>query len=171
MIPFVLSIAMAALACAAVVARPKSVLIRAFLILGIISGSATSMWLSSEYAGKPLEMDVPADIIVYGQAVDVRGGKIYIMFKHTDGKLPTTHMVTDYNKKLSEALKEGKKKGSGKPFRMKNATADGKGNEGQAGGREGGSEGDGTGSGSMSEESNPYSIHSLPPAILPQKDQ
>ena len=169
MIPFALNIALAAICCIAIAYNFKSVSAKALLITTIALGSTLSLWLITEYAGKPLAMEMPRDIVVYGQAVDVNGGKIYIMYRESDGGFPPKLLETDYSKELSEALKKGRKQGQGKPFRMKTKGGKGEGDgKGKQGSGKDGKKGDGKGH-SLSQSPKSYEISGLPPAIMPTK--
>tara|TARA_R100001443_G_scaffold10346_4_gene19991 strand:+ start:5194 stop:5607 length:414 start_codon:yes stop_codon:yes gene_type:complete len=137
------------------------------MILSVTIASLISFWLITLYAGKPVEKSLPSDIIVYGQAIDMKELKVYILYKKTNGKLPPTLVELDYSKELKEALKKGLKEQKGKPFRMKKGEGEGEGKEGD--GQEGDGDGEGEGDGSLSNESETWNIMRLPPPRLPSK--
>ncbi len=157
---------MAILCCLAIICRFQDVLLRTAMIISVALASLISFWLITLYAGKPITKDLPSDIIVYGQAIDITNKKIYILYKKTSGDLPPTLVELEYSKELKGSLKEGMEQSEGKPFRMKKSDGDG-GKDGQEGEGEGQSEG--SGDGSLSQESNTWNIMPLPPPILPEK--
>jgi|TARA_R110002020_G_scaffold46539_22_gene132410 hypothetical protein len=136
------------------------------MIICVTVASLISFWLITLYAGKPISKDLPTDIIVYGQAIDIKNKKIYILYKNTNGELPPTLIEIEYSKSLKGSLKEGMEQSKGKPFRMKKR-GDG---DGQNGDGDGESQEDGEGNqGAMSQESETWDIGPLPPPILPDK--
>tara|TARA_Y100001938_G_scaffold127991_1_gene181367 strand:- start:204 stop:701 length:498 start_codon:yes stop_codon:yes gene_type:complete len=165
MIPFIINLSIAVLCCLAIIFRFKDFVVRGSMIIAVTVASLISFWLITLYAGKPVEKTLPSDIIVYGQAIDMKELKVYILYKKTNGKLPPTLVELDYSKELKEALKKGLNEQEGKPFRMKKGEGEGK--EGE--GKEGEGEGEGEGDGSLSNESETWNIMQLPPARLPDK--
>jgi len=136
------------------------------MIICVVVASLISFWLITLYAGKPITQNLPDDIIVYGQAVDMQNQKIYILYKPTAGDLPPTLIEMDYSRTLNDSLKKGRQQSEGKPFRMKKTDKDGQGSEGEG---EGEGENEGEGDGSLSNESETWDILPLPPPILPDK--
>ncbi len=170
MIPFILNLMIAIIACSAIIFRFQDIILRTGLIVSVVCASLISFWLITLYAGKPIVKTLPDDIIVYGHAINIDEKKIYIMYKITNGGWPPTMIDMEYSKELKETLKEGTKQGGGKPFRLKKkAEGEGKGEAGE--GKEGdGSDGQQEGGGSLSNQSDTWDIMPLPPPRLPDKD-
>ena len=165
MIPFMINLFIAVVCCLAIIFRFKDIVLRGAIIISVSLASLISFWLITLYAGKPIEKELPNDIVVYGQAIDTKQLKIYILYKKTVGKLPPTLVELEYSKELKETLKKGMQGSKGKPFRMKKG--DGQGDGGDGKGKEG--EGEGDGQGSLSTESETWKIMPLPPARMPRK--
>lgn len=169
MIPFLLNLMVATVACVAIVTRPQDIVLRTGLVISVVCASLISFWLITLYAGKPIVKTLPEDIIVYGHAINIEDKKIYIMYKVTNGGWPPTMIDVEYSKELKEVLKEGSKQSGGKPFRLKkNGDSEGQGGDGQ------GKDGDGSssaedGGGSLSSQSDTWDIMPLPPPRLPDK--
>ena len=169
MIPFILNLAIAIIACCAIVVRPQDIVLRTGLVISVVCASLVSFWLITLYAGKPIVKTLPDDVIVYGHAMNIDEKKIYIMYKTTNGGWPPTMIDVEYSKELKETLKEGAKQSGGKPFRLKK-NGKGKQGNGQGEGKEGdGSEGAEEGGGSLSNQSDTWQIMPLPPPRLPDK--
>ena len=158
---------MAVLCCVCIICRFQDIVLRTSLIICVTMASLISFWLITLYAGKPIEKNLPGDIIVYGQAIDMKNQKIYILYKNTNGKLPPTLVEMEYSKNIKDSLKEGIEQSGGKPFRMKQTDSDATGGEGI----EGEGEGEGEGDGSLSNESSTWDILPLPPPRLPYKER
>ena len=166
MIPFIINLFIAILCCLCIICRFQDIVLRASLIICVVVASLISFWLITLYAGKPISKNLPDDIIVYGQAIDMENKKIFILYKNTNGHLPPTLIEMDYSKQLKGSLKEGMEKLKGKPFRMKKSgDGDGQNGDGNGEGQEGG-EGN---QGAMSQESETWDIGPLPPPKLPEK--
>jgi len=125
--------------------------VRSFLVVGLIVSAWLVFLMIQDYAGKPIQGNVPKDIIVYGQKVDFQNGLVYIMYSEANQKPKL--LETELREPLVKALKKGKTMMKGNPFRMMIKEMDenkkGKGN-----------------SLSISEE---FVIHDLPNPILPKK--
>ena len=167
MIPFIINLFIAILCCLCIVCRFQDIVLRTGMIICVTVASLISFWLITLYAGKPITQDLPSDIIVYGQAIDITNHKIYILYKKTDGNLPPTLIEMDYSEGLKDSLKKGMQQSKGKPFRMKRKGKDGDGGDGDEG--EGEGEGNGEYDGSLSNESETWDILPLPPPRLPNK--
>ena len=95
MIPFIINLFIAIICCLAIIFRFKDFTLRCGMILSVTIASLISFWLITLYAGKPVEKSFPSDIIVYGQAIDMKELKVYILYKKTNGKLPPTLVELD----------------------------------------------------------------------------
>jgi len=170
MIPFILNLMIAIVACSAIVMRPQDIVLRTGLVISVVCASLISFWLITLYAGKPVVKTLPDDIIVYGHAINIDEQKIYIMYKVTSGGWPPTMIDVEYSKELKEVLKEGANQSGGKPFRMKKNEQGGEAGGQQGEGKDGeGSEGEQDGGGSLSSQSDTWNIMPLPPPRLPDK--
>ena len=107
MIPFIINLSIAILCCLCIVCRFQDIVLRTGMIICVAIASLISFWLITLYAGKPIAQDLPSDIIVYGQAIDMTNQKIYVLYKKTDGDLPPTLIEMDYSKELKDSLKKG----------------------------------------------------------------
>jgi len=166
MIPFIISLVIAVIACVSIICRFQDIVLRTGLVITVVLASLISFWLITLYAGKPLESIAPDDMIVYGHAIDIHGKKIYIMLKKPNDGFPPTMIELPYDKKLGKALKDGAKGAEGKPFRLKkNDKGDGEEGQGQGDG-----ENQGEGEGSLSLESQSWELMPLPAPILPPKN-
>ena len=165
MIPFIINLFIAILCCLCIICRFQDIMVRASMIICVTLASLISFWLITLYAGKPITKEIPSDIIVYGQAIDMKNKRIYIMYRKTNGDFPPVLLEAEYSKELKESLKKGMEQSDGKPFRMKKA----KDGDGGAGGLQGDGEGEGDGEGSLSQNSDTWEISPLPPPRLPEK--
>ena len=167
MIAFILNLSVAILCCVCIVCRPKDIVLRTGMIVSVTLASLISFWLITLYAGKPIDKALPGDIVVYGQAIDMKNQKIYILYRKTYGDFPPTLVEMDYSKSLKDSLKKGMEQSEGKPFRMQKSGKEGQGGNGEQG--QGDSDAEGDGEGSLSQESETWDISPLPPPRLPQK--
>ena len=169
MIPFIINLSIAILCCLCIVCRFQDIVLRAGMIICVVLASLISFWIITLYAGKPIEKNLPDDIIVYGQAIDMANKKIYVLYKKTNGDFPPTLVEIEYSKPLKDSLKKGIEQSGGKPFRMKKTKKGEQGGDGEQG--DGESETEGEGEGSLSQESETWEISPLPPPRLPEKNK
>jgi len=172
MTSFIICLLISIISCLALIYRFKDVVLRAGLIIVIVMASLINFWLITLYAGKPLSKRPPDDMIVYGQAIDIKNKTIYILHRKPTDDFPPILIEVPYNKPLGEALRQGSQSSEGKPFRIKKGEdgdgegrgkGDGKGNgKGKGNGEKGG--------GGMSLDSETWDLIPLPPPIMPKKD-
>lgn len=168
MIPFIISLFIATVACVCIICRFEDIVLRTGLVIIVVLASLISFWLITLYAGKPLETNMPEDTIVYGHAIDIKGKKIYILQRKINDDFPPVLIEIEYNKELGKALKAGSEQSGGKPFRLKKKG--GEAGTGEPGENQGEGDGEGEGEGSLSQESETWDIMPLPPPKMPQKN-
>ncbi len=167
MIPFIISLFIAIIACVSIICRFQDIVLRTGLVISVVLASLISFWLITLYAGKPLESAAPDDFVVYGHAIDIQNKKMYIMHRKINDGFPPIMIELPYDKNLGKALKDGAKQSEGKPFRLKQGDSNGTGEEGQG---QGDGENEGEGEGSLSLESQSWELMPLPAPILPPKN-
>jgi hypothetical protein len=146
-----------------------SIAIKSLLIVVLLISSLISFKLLEFYIGKPVIKKIPsAEVIVYGQVVDLKEKKIYILSTEIDGSLPADYIEYPYYEKLHKALEEGRKSKKGKPFLLKTKDKGDPREGDKANGKKSSEQGK-KGS-SLSLESKTFEIHDLPPPVLPKKE-
>lgn len=104
--------------------------LKSLLIACILFSSLGSFVLLKRFEGHPSAISaLPAEIVIYGQAIDLNNDKIYLLYSSLDKNVPEKYVILDYDPKLHEALEEGREKFEGKEFVL-TSEKDGEGGEG-----------------------------------------
>ena len=169
MIVFLIALIIVTLCAIAVIYSNINILLRSVLVVAIILSSLYCFVVIQSYKGSPIHIKgLPAEVVVYGQAVDFETSDIYILYTLVDLKMPPIYVSLDYDFELHEALANGLEGFGGEPFVLKNhGEKDGRGGEDSG---NPGENADGEGDQNLSLESSPYMVYELPPAILPKKN-
>lgn len=142
-----------------------NVYIKALLIIPFILSSLFGFIIIESYMGHPLYvLELPPEIVVYGQKIDNNFEFIYLMYSTLDSE-EVMAVYVDYQMPLHEVLNKGLEMFKGESFVLENLQAgEGKGKNGD--GKENGKEGEIM---SYSHESVGFAIRAMPQIDMPPK--